>query len=269
MSHTVQTLLTIAGSDSSAGAGVQADIKTAAALGVYASSVITNITAQNTAQVRSVFPLPADVIRQQFEAVVDDFNIDVIKIGLLGSLEVVEQVVSCLSSMGENKPPVVLDPVLGASSGTSFMDEEAVAVLKSKLCPLCDVITPNISEAERLLSLSICSREDMEQAARLCVERGLGRSVVITGGEGFEQTCVDMLFTQNDLHWFEKDRVGSSNSHGTGCTFSTALACHLAKGSGLVEAVSGAKTFVFDCLRDNLDLKLGRGNGPLLHKLIK
>jgi hydroxymethylpyrimidine/phosphomethylpyrimidine kinase len=250
--------MTIAGSDSSAGAGIQADLKTFAALGVYGTSVITAITAQNTQGVRRIDVLPPEIVAAQIDAVVDDIGADVVKTGMLGSVAVVEVVATKLREYGLTQH--VLDPVLTASDGSDLL-AGGLAVLCEKLLPLALVVTPNVDEAGALVGRRLKGWDDIRQAAREIVDMG-ARNVVIKGGDA-SGPAIDLFFDGGHYHEFAAARVDTTNTHGTGCTFAAAIAASLAKGSAPQQAVAMAKAYVTKAMQ--MSYPLGRGHGPVHH----
>lgn len=258
------SVLTIAGSDPSGGAGVQADLKTMEAHGVYGMSVITALTAQNTMGVTGKFIIPGDFVKQQLGSVFDDIFPDAIKIGMLPDVDVMRAVRDIIRMYLPLN--IVLDPVLGSTSGTSFSKEDSRAFMKKELFPLCRVITPNIPEAEALLGCRIESEKEIENAAKLLGDM-YGCSVLIKGGHSFftKDECRDCLYSEGSFTWFESKRIDNSNTHGTGCTLSSAIACNLALGFGLQESVQKAKDYLTKCIEAGLDI--GKGRGPLEHRI--
>lgn len=257
--------LTIAGSDSSGGAGIQADLKTFAAHGVYGTSALTAVTAQNTVGVTAVLPLPADFVGSQIEAVAGDLDLDVVKTGMLATSAIIDAVVAAIVSL--ELPSVVVDPVISSSSGERLCDREAVATLVSELLPRARVLTPNIPEAETLLGLgrAIDSLDLARDAARRLHAMGPA-AVVLKGGHlptGVTDEVVDLLFDGHTMHEFRGPRIVSQTTHGTGCTFASAIASNLALGMSLVESVRLAKAYVSGAIRHGL--AVGRGHGPLDH----
>ena len=254
------TALTIAGSDSGAGAGIQADLKTFAAHGVYGTSAITALTAQNTIGVSGVHVVQDDFVTAQIEAVVADFGCDAVKTGMLANSTIVEAVAAAVAAL--ELPNLVVDPVMVAKSGDHLLDEEAVHAMRWTLLRLARVVTPNIPEAEVLAKLSIGSLADMREAAtRIAALKPA--AVVIKGGHLPGPEVVDLLFEQGAFKEFIGPRIEGRNTHGTGCTFAAAIAAHLAKGAGLAEAVSAAKNYVEGAMRDGIPL--GKGHRPLNH----
>jgi hydroxymethylpyrimidine/phosphomethylpyrimidine kinase len=256
--------LTIAGSDPSGGAGIQADLKTFAALGIYGASVIAALTAQNTVGVSGVFAIPPDFIAAQFRAVVSDLSIAAIKTGMLGDLATVEMVASLLDEVAP--VPVVVDPVMVATSGDVLLRPEAIDAVRSALIPRAALITPNIPEASRLLD-SPEAKTDSEMRAQAEALMQLGcRAVLVKGGHGDGDDVLDILFDGKKHFAFRRPRIATSNTHGTGCTLSAAIAAGLANGKPMDVAVADAKGFVWDALSAGADMQIGKGrNGPLDH----
>lgn len=252
--------LTIAGSDSGGGAGIQADLKTFAALGVYGLSAITAITAQNTVEVRQAFELPTDLIAAQIAAVVEDIGVDAAKTGMLSSSAVIDIVARKVREHRIER--LVVDPVMVAKSGDRLLRDDAVSALIRELVPLARVITPNLPEAERLVGFALPDRESMRKAARAIVDMG-ARAVVIKGGHGSGDEAVDVLYDGRRFRELRARRIPTSNTHGTGCTFSAAIAAHLARGLTVERAVEKAKAYITDALKQSLSL--GKGHGPVDH----
>jgi hydroxymethylpyrimidine/phosphomethylpyrimidine kinase len=260
MSRRIKAAMTIAGSDSGAGAGIQADLKTFAALGVYGTSAVTAVTAQNTTGVTAVQPLPADLVIAQMEAVASDIHISATKTGMLATAAIVEAVAASIAEL--ELPLVVVDPVMVATNGHRLLDEDAVTAMTRELFRRALVVTPNLPEAEVLSGLAIRSAADARRAAERIHE--LGRSaVVITGGHGEGAVVVDLLFDGNDFVEFRTPRIGTPHTHGTGCTFSAALAARLALGDRLPDAVARAQSYVAGAIRHGL--AIGHGHGPVDH----
>jgi len=255
--------LTIAGSDSSGGAGIQADLKTFSALGVYGASAITALTAQNTRGVEAVHVVPPDFVLAQIGAVARDLKVGAIKIGMLATSAVIEAVAEGLKDFAG--VPVVLDPVMVAASGDVLLDEEAVETLRSVLLPLATLITPNLPEAAKLLGAAEArdEREMGEQARKL---RAIGaNAVLIKGGHAEGPQAVDLYVDGDGEMRLEAPRVATTNTHGTGCTLSSAIAAELAKGASLREAVVAAKAYVTAAIATADDLAIGKGRGPVHH----
>lgn len=256
----MKSVLTIAGSDSSGGAGIQADIKTIQAHRLFAQSAITALTAQNTTGVYGVHDVPAEFVARQIDVVFDDIRPDAVKIGMVSSAEIVGAIAEALvRNKAEN---IVVDPVMVATSGSELATSDAVVALREKLIPLATVITPNIPEAEALFGASITTREGQAQAA--CeVAKATGVAVLVKGGHG-ENDANDVLARPDgSVTWFEGERIDNPNTHGTGCTLSSAIACGLAEGLSLEDAIARAKRYITGALAAQLDL--GRGSGPLDH----
>lgn len=252
--------LTIAGSDSGGGAGIQADLKTFAALGVYGTSALTAITAQNTIGVTAVQALSADLVTAQIEAVAGDMKIDAVKTGMLANSAIVEAVAAAIQSL--DLPSVVVDPVMIAKSGDRLFDEEALAALRSELLPRARVVTPNVPEAEVIAAMRITSLDDAREAARRIHKLGAA-SVVIKGGHLPGDEAIDLLFDGRTFAEYRTPRIDTRNTHGTGCTFASAIAAYLALGHTLPEAVGKAKEYVTGAIRHGLPI--GQGHGPLNH----
>ncbi|HEX2184905.1 MAG TPA: bifunctional hydroxymethylpyrimidine kinase/phosphomethylpyrimidine kinase [Chloroflexota bacterium] len=252
--------MTIAGSDSSAGAGIQADLKTFQALGVYGASAITAITAQNTLGVRAVHEIPPQVVAAQIDAVVEDLGVDAAKTGMLSSASIIEAVAERVRHWGLHKA-LVLDPVMVAKSGDRLLREDAVRALIERLLPLAAVVTPNLAEAEVMVGRRVRSEEDMHLAAREVLALG-PRAVVMKGGH-LEGDPVDLFFDGQTFHRFPARRVETTSTHGTGCTFAAAIAVHLAQGAPLATAVGAAKAYLTTALERATPV--GQGHGPVKH----
>jgi hydroxymethylpyrimidine/phosphomethylpyrimidine kinase len=254
------TALTIAGSDSGGGAGIQADLKTFAAHGVYGTSAITALTAQNTLGVEGVHVVPDDFVTAQIEAVVSDIGCDAVKTGMLANSTIVEAVAAAVESL--ELPNLVVDPVMIAKSGDRLLDDEAAHAVRWTLLRLARVVTPNIPEAEVLAKMSIASAEDMREAARR-IAMHKPAAVVIKGGHLAGPEVIDILFEGGTFHEWIGPRIEGPNTHGTGCTFASAIAAQLAKGATLQEAVPAAKAYVEGAMRHGIPL--GKGHRPLHH----
>lgn len=254
-----KTVLTIAGSDSSGGAGIQADIKTMMANGVYAMSAITALTAQNTQIVAAVMNVTPEFLAQQLDCVFTDIFPDAVKIGMMSSADLVRVIARKLREYGAEN--VVVDPVMVSTSGSRLLDEEAVSILKEELLPQAALVTPNIPEAEVLSGEKISTAEDMIRAAEK-ISRECKTAVLVKGGHSINDAN-DLLYQNGTALWIEGQRIENPNTHGTGCTLSSAIASNLAKGYGLEEAVQRAKDYLSDALRVMLDL--GKGSGPMDH----
>jgi hydroxymethylpyrimidine/phosphomethylpyrimidine kinase len=254
------TVLTIAGSDSGGGAGIQADLKTFAAHGVYGVSALTALTAQNTREVAAIELVPPTFVEAQIDAVANDIAIAAVKTGMLGTALIVEAVAASLAR--HRLRPVVVDPVMVAKSGDRLLDGQAVAAVRETLLPLAAVVTPNRPEAETLTGIELSTPSAARDAARRLVELGAGAAVV-KGGHLDGAEVVDLLFDGADFHEFRHPRIDTRNTHGTGCTFSAALAASLALGYGVVEAVDRTTDYVAGAIAGGLDV--GHGHGPLDH----
>ena len=252
--------LTIAGSDSGGGAGIQADLKTFAALSVYGTSAVTAITAQNTKGVTAVAEVPVEVIVDQIEAVVSDIGVDAVKTGMLSSAEIVSAVGSTLANLGIN--PIVVDPVMIAASGDPLLAEDAVEKIVDELIPVATVVTPNIPEAVELTDIEIDSVDDMEYAAQKIVSMGADAAVV-KGGHFDDGTgrITDVLATRHGVKHFPSLRIDTNSNHGTGCTFASGIAAHLAHGLTLEQSVELAQRFVWKSMATAQPI--GSGHGPL------
>lgn len=250
-------LLSIAGSDSGGGAGVQADIKTASAFGVYAATAITAVTVQNTQGVSAVHTLPPDIVSGQIEAVLSDIGADAIKIGMLATAPICKVVAQ---SLNDAHCPIVLDPVMVATSGDPLLRSETVDVLKQFLIPMARVITPNLPEFDILCGLENPADDARIEAAKQFVSRK-GVALVLKGGHGAGRTVTNLLFTGDAIHRYETERLSTAHTHGTGCTLASAIACCLAKGVALPEAVSIAGEFVHNAILNAPGF--GSGHGPL------
>jgi hydroxymethylpyrimidine/phosphomethylpyrimidine kinase len=255
--------LTIAGSDSCGGAGIQADLKTFSALEVYGASVITALTAQNTQRVEAVHVVPPDFVLAQMRAVASDLKVDAIKIGMLATGPVIEAVAEGLQDFAG--VPVVLDPVMIAASGDPLLDPEAVDALRSVLIPLATLITPNLAEAAALLATSP-ARNEYEMALQAWQLKDAGaKAVLVKGGHAEGPTATDILFAATEPVSFEAPRADTRNTHGTGCTLSAAIAAEVAKGAPLPEAVASAKAYVTAAILAADSLDIGNGRGPVHH----
>jgi hydroxymethylpyrimidine/phosphomethylpyrimidine kinase len=254
--------LSVAGSDPSGGAGVQADLKTMAAHGVYGAAVLTSLTAQNTHGVQGLHPLPADFVEQQLRSVLDDLDVRAVKIGMLGDPAVADRVAQVLETAPV--PCVVLDPVMVATSGHRLVPEETIDVVRRRLLPLTTVVTPNAPEAEVLADVPVHRVDDLEAAGRRL--RSLGaRAALVKGGHLDGSESVDVLVTAGGTRRHTAPRLDTPHTHGTGCTLSTALACRLAQGHGLDESVALAKTYLTRALEAGTRLGVGSGRGPVDH----
>ncbi len=265
MTKNYTTVLTIAGSDGSGGAGIQADIKTFAALECYGLSVITALTAQNTMGVLEVYPLDEKCIISQFRALSSDISIDAVKIGMLASAEIIRAVSLLLRELKGN-PPIILDTILGSSGGRTLLSPEAIPVMKKELFPLAALITPNLPETALLTGMKLppATREAIEDAAGILLESGAA-SVLVKGGHGEGDECSDCLLSENRFFWFHSKKIMSGNTHGTGCTLSSAIAAFMARGESTKSAVEKAKSYITEAIEAGAAFRLGHGNGPLHH----
>lgn len=255
----LKTALTIAGSDCSGGAGIQADLKTMTMNGVYAMSAITALTAQNTTGVEGIMQVSPEFLKQQLDMIFQDIRPDAVKIGMVSSSQLIEAIAERLEHYkAEN---IVVDPVMVATSGSALMENEALATLKSRLLGMATVITPNIPEAQVLTGMTIQNEEDMQKAAKMLYET-YGCAVLVKGGHSINDAN-DLLFANGAAKWFHGKRIDNPNTHGTGCTLSSAIAANLAKGYSLEESVQRAKTYISGALAAMLDL--GKGSGPMHH----
>ena len=255
--------LTIAGSDSSGGAGIQADLKTFSALGVYGASAITALTAQNTQGVEAVLVVPPDFVARQIRVVARDLNIAAVKIGMLATSEIIEAVAGALEALPG--VPMVLDPVMVAASGDVLLDDDAIETLRTVLLPRATLITPNLPEAAKLLD-SDEAKDEREMSAQAAALRSLGaKAVLIKGGHAEGAEAVDLLLDGDGELRLAAPRVATGNTHGTGCTLSSAIAAELAKGASLRDAVTAAKAYVTAAIAAADDLEVGEGRGPVHH----
>ena len=255
----MRTALTIAGSDSSGGAGIQADIKTMTMNGVFAMSAITALTAQNTTGVTDILNATPDFLEKELDAIFTDIFPDAVKIGMVSSSELITVIADKLRQYGAKH--IVVDPVMVATSGAKLLEDDAIGTLKEELLPLAEVLTPNIPEAEILSGMKIGSAADMEAAAKSISEQ-YGCAVLCKGGHNLNDAN-DLLWKDGTLRWFNGRRIDNPNTHGTGCTLSSAIASNLAKGYDLETAVERAKAFLSGALAAQLDL--GHGSGPMDH----
>ncbi|MBS0293285.1 MAG: bifunctional hydroxymethylpyrimidine kinase/phosphomethylpyrimidine kinase [Proteobacteria bacterium] len=256
-------VLSIAGSDSGGGAGIQADLKTFAALGCFGMTAITAITAQNTQGVRAIHGVPPDMLRAQIDAVVEDIGVDAVKTGMLHAPEVVQVVADAIRR--HQLPNVVLDPVMVATSGDRLIAEETVAVLVRELFPLAALVTPNLDEGGWLLGRKIVDEDALAAAAGDLLALG-AHAVLLKGGHLPGERVVDLLaLPGGERHRLASARIATRNGHGTGCTLSSAIAAHLARGLPLVQAVQAARTFILGAIAAGADVHTGQGHGPLNH----
>jgi hydroxymethylpyrimidine/phosphomethylpyrimidine kinase len=262
---TYPVVLSIAGSDSSGGAGIQADIKTFSALGVYGATAITAITAQNTMGVHSQLAIDPQIVYDQIVAVVDDLHPSFVKIGMLSNCAIVEAVAEALSRY---RLPIILDPVIVSSTGHRLLSLEAQDVVKKRLLPLSTLVTPNIPEMEALSNLPVTIIEQKEQAAKILFDCG-ARAILLKGGHEDGETKSDILFikTQSGIEStiFSSDTISTRNTHGTGCTLSSAIAAFMARGYSMHEAIAEAKRYISEAIRSGADVEIGHGIGPVNH----
>lgn len=259
----IRNILTIAGSDPSGGAGIQADLKTFSACGVYGMAVLTALTAQNTQGVSGVHLVPAAFVADQIRAVFADVRVDAIKIGMIANAEIATAIVDVI--VEHEEVPIVLDPVMVAKGGAALLDLSAVDVITRRLLPLASLLTPNLPEAAALLGEDVAqSREEMADHARRL--RAMGpQAVLVKGGHLSGGESPDVLASDAGLDWFEASRIATANTHGTGCTLSSALAAELAKGATLPNAVANAKGYRARAIEHSGSLSVGSGHGPVLH----
>ena len=255
----MKKILTIAGSDSSGGAGIQADLKTFAAHKTYGMSVITSVTAQNTMGVSDVVDLSPEFIGKQLDAVFTDIYPDAVKIGMISNEYIIKIIAKKLKEYDAKN--IVVDPVMVATSGSVLMDYKAITALKELLLPLADIVTPNMEEASVLSGIDVKTKEDMEKAAKIIGENIEG--VVLVKGGHLKESADDLLYFEGKLEWIEGDRIENSNTHGTGCTLSSAIAANLAEGLDMRESFIKAKEYLTGAIKDGLDI--GWGSGPLNH----
>ena len=255
-------ILSIAGSDSGGGAGIQADLKTFSALGCYGMTVVTAITAQNTSQVTAIHNVPTAIIEKQIEAILEDIGTDAIKIGMLSTVEAIKTIAGILKQF--EIPKIVLDPVMVAKSGDRLLQNEAISALKEELVPIATLITPNIPEAEALTNMKIRTKEDVQTAALTLSSKV--PAVLIKGGHQNDSShSSDYLFWRGEGYWLTEKRVNTLNTHGTGCTLSSAIACFLGKGMDLFSSVESAKKYLSKAILRAAHIRLGRGHGPVHH----
>lgn len=257
---TLKIAITIAGSDSSGGAGIQADIKTFQAHGVYAASAITAVTVQNTQKVYDIQEIRPNIVAGQIQCLFDDMDIHAVKIGMVSSIVLIETIADTLSA--NSLPPVVLDPVMISKSGYSLLKEDARKALIQYLFPLADVVTPNLFEAKVLVQRDIQTLDDMKDAAKIIRDLG-AKKVVVKGGHLAGEKAVDILYDGVTFQELSSERFHTPHTHGTGCTFSSAIAANLALGKSFFEAVTLAKTYITGAIQHGLNL--GQGHGPTHH----
>lgn len=255
----MNTVLTIAGTDPTGGAGVQADLKTFMAHNVYGMSIITALVAQNTLGVKDIMNVTPDFLEEQFDCVFNDIFPDALKIGMVSETELIHTIVKKLKQYHARH--IVVDPVMVSTSGSRLIEDSALDALKYELIPLSEIITPNIPEAEVLIGKKIKSKEDMIRAAQ-DIRQWYQGDILIKGGH-FEDQADDLLYHNNEKIWLECEHIDNPNTHGTGCTLSSAIASHLASGYDMITSVRKAKDYISGALKANLDL--GHGSGPLNH----
>lgn len=255
----IKTVLSVAGSDSSGGAGIQADIKTILANGCYAMTTITALTAQNTMGVKGIIETEPEFLRLQLEAVFEDIYPDAVKIGMVSGGDLINVIADCLVQYKADN--IVLDPVMISTSGSRLIDENAVSVLIKRLMPISKIVTPNIPEAEYMTGIKILNSTDMSRAGRILADKIEG-AILIKGGHSVNDAN-DLLIYEDREIWFEGNRIDNPNTHGTGCTLSSAIAGNLAKGYNMVESVKRAKEYISGALSHRINL--GKGSGPLNH----
>jgi hydroxymethylpyrimidine/phosphomethylpyrimidine kinase len=256
----MQVALTIAGSDASGGAGIQADLKTFQALGVYGMSAVTAVTVQNTQKVHDVFEIPPKIVYDQILCLFDDIEIHAVKIGMVSSIALIESIAKALRAV--STPPVVLDPVMISKSGYRLLNQGAQDALVHHLFPLAEVVTPNIFEAEALIDAKIKDADDMKTAAAKILKLG-AKQVVVKGGHLGGKSATDILYDGKEYQQLQGRRIKTKNTHGTGCTFSSAIAAYLALGNPFFEAVTLAKKYISGAIAHALDI--GKGHGPTHH----
>lgn len=264
MSKHYYRVLSIAGSDSGGGAGIQADLKTFSALGCFGMTAITALTAQNTRGVTAIHPVPADFVAAQIDAVLSDIGVDAVKIGMLFSVELIETVRSKLGD--SNAAPVVLDPVMAAQSGDKLLRDDAIDAVRSLLLPAVEIITPNLPETELLTGRPIQNMDEMYDACRALADLG-APNILVKGGHLIAENSTDLFFSSkaNEYIEFEHRRIDTRNNHGTGCTLSSAIASFLAQGISMKEAVTNAKAYITEAIQHGSEYELGHGAGPVHH----
>lgn len=256
LTNLVKTALTIAGTDPTGGAGVQADLKTFQERGVFGMSVITSVVAQNTLGVQDIQHLPVTFIEEQMHSVFTDIRPDVVKTGMIATIEMMEAIAQVVEKY---KTPYVIDPVMVAKSGDHLMDESSQDTIRELLLPLATIVTPNIPEAEVLLDTEITTIREQEEAAKQIVTELKSETAIVKGGHRMDEP-IDVLYDGKNIHHFEAKRIHTKHTHGTGCTFSAVIAAELAKGTDLVDSIQIAKDYITDAIYYSLEL--GKGNGP-------
>ena len=266
------SVLTIAGFDGSGGAGIQADIKTISALGCYATSVLTALPVQNTMGVRNIFPIPVQAVSEQIESILEDIFPDAIKIGMVHTSELVETIVETLARY--KKIPIVFDPVMVATSGHRLIKEETIQTIIEKLFPISDIITPNMDEASILANMEVKTLDEMKIAGEHIKKLGC-KHILLKGGHQTTEKITSLFYSdKDDFQTFESLKLNTKNTHGSGCTLSSAIASFIAQGESIDEAVTLAQNYVSEAIYHGRDVQTGKGNGPLNHffnpqKLIK
>ncbi|NGM65123.1 bifunctional hydroxymethylpyrimidine kinase/phosphomethylpyrimidine kinase [Sphingobacterium sp. SGR-19] len=266
------SVLTIAGFDGSGGAGIQADIKTISALGCYATSVLTALPVQNTQGVKNIFPIPIEAVAEQLDAIMEDIVPDAIKIGMVHTPQLVDTIVTVLQKYPDI--PVVFDPVMVATSGHPLIEERTIDTIIEKLLPLSTVITPNMDEAAIMAKIKVETVKEMELAGKSMKQLGSNNILLKGGHQKTEMITSLLLDEENNCHSFEFNKIETNNTHGSGCTLSSAIASYMAQGKELFEAVTLGQQYVFNAIQSGADTQTGKGNGPLNHffnpqKLIK
>ncbi|WP_209403409.1 bifunctional hydroxymethylpyrimidine kinase/phosphomethylpyrimidine kinase [Pseudozobellia sp. WGM2] len=261
--YSYRSVLSIAGFDGSGGAGIQADIKTTSALGCYSTSVLTALPVQNTTGVQSIYPIPTKAISEQIESIFDDIFPDAVKIGMVHTSELVETIVSSLKKY--KKVPLVFDPVMVATSGHKLIEDATIDIIIEKLIPLADVITPNLDEASILAEMPIDNVEDMYKAGEMIQKLGV-HSLLLKGGHLKTDKLTSLYFSEDGkVHEFHFEKFETNNTHGSGCTLSSAIASFLARGESLLEAIESGQNYVHQAILNGKDVRVGGGNGPLNH----
>jgi hydroxymethylpyrimidine/phosphomethylpyrimidine kinase len=258
----IANVLSIAGSDPSGGAGIQADLKTFSALGTYGMAVIAGLTAQNTHGVHAIEMPSTQFIDTQLKVILDDVRVDAIKIGMLGTADVVEAVANRLAAHYEG--PIVLDPVMVAKSGDVLLRDDAIEALRERLLPMATVVTPNLPEADALVGTGILDASDMPLAAQKLLALGC-KAVLLKGGHLSGKQSPDLLLTPNREHWLHGERIATRHTHGTGCTLSSAIAAHLGRGMSIMDSVAASKQYISNAINSAEQLSVGGGIGPVHH----
>lgn len=257
------SVLSIAGFDGSGGAGIQADIKTISALGCYATTVLTALPVQNTQGVQTIFSIPVEIVAAQIEAILDDIFPDVIKIGMVHTPELVEIILQTLSKY--KTVPIVFDPVMVATSGHRLIEEKTIQSIIEKLLPISEIITPNMDEAALLANMEVKTIADMHSAG-IKIKNLNCKSVLLKGGHQTTANITSLFLNEKDkIYTFETKKFDTTNTHGSGCTLSSAIAAYLAQGKSLLDAVALGQNYTYDAIKNGKDVKTGKGNGPLNH----